>query len=818
MFSPDQWAASTGVAFYNGVATQSLRYNDDDNPYLSKTFSAGNAKTWTWSGWVKLSSTTVSNSFIYSQLSSGSDVSWLYFTSNNQLNMQSYEGGNQLDIMTNAKFRDTSAWYHIMAVLDTTQSTSTDRAKMYVNGELQTSLANTTYPSQNADLKFNNGDAPVLIGGTPDGYGTGAGYKLDGYLAEVNFVDGQALTPTSFGEFKNGVWIAKEYTGSYGTNGFRLQFNQTGTGTPSSSTIGADTSGNANHFSSSGIVASDCDMPDSPENNFATWNGVSSFATDNSEGNLKASASSGNASSRTNSTIPISSGKWYFEVRLDDAGTNTTVGIAEQASPATYPGQLAGDYVQELDNARKGNNNSFTSYGTSLTTGDIFNCAVDLDNGEIYFGKNGTYFNSSDPATNTSPAFSSIPSGLYTIVTRPYSSATEAIIVSLNAGQDSSFAGNETAQGNTDANGIGDFYYAPPSGYLALCSANLPEPTISPNQTTQADDYFNTVIYSGNNDATRTFDVGFVSDFSWFKARSAAGYAHQLYDSVRGVQKRLRSNTSDAEATNSEGVLDFDDNGLLKIGTDAFLNESGTTMVIWNWKAGGTAVSNTDGSITSSVSANTDAGFSIVNYTGTGSSATVGHGLGKKPSLIFIKRRAESSNWAVAGSVLGSTATLYLNLTNAQETYSDPTVINTQTTTTFSIGTDTNRNKNTFEHIAYCFAEIEGFSKIGSYTGNGSTDGTFVYTGFRPAFVLVKRTNSAQDWTLFDSSRNPTNATNLYLHPNNNAADGSGIGDGIDLVSNGFKMRHQANVTNNSGSPYIYMAFAENPFKYANAR
>jgi len=803
-FGSSQWMYASG--FYNGVATQSLRYNDDDSPYLQRTHSGGNQQSWTWSGWVKRGNLGQQNLFGTEQ--DGSNIGRIEFRSDHKIKVNNKTGNTNGDeCQTLAVYRDVSAWYHIVVSFDGSQSTQANRTKIYVNGILQDKQTDLSLSAGNGLINSNKQHA---VGAR----GVNLNTHFDGYMAEVNFVDGQTLDETDFGEFKNGVWIAKQYTGSYGTNGFRLQFNQTGTGTASSSTIGADTSGNDNHFSSSGIVASDCAMPDSPENNFATWNGVSSFATDNSEGNLKASASSGNANSRTNSTIPISSGKWYFEVRLDDAGTNTTVGIAEQASPATYPGQLAGDYVQELDNARKGNNNSFTSYGTSLTTGDIFNCAVDLDNGEIYFGKNGTYFNSSDPATNTSPAFSSIPSGLYTIVTRPYSSATEAIIVSLNAGQDSTFAGATTAGGNTDANGIGDFKYSVPSGYLALCTANLPEPTISPNADTQADDHFTTITRNGfGSSGGSVTGVGFKPDWYWEKIRSGAGN-HYLVDSSRGVTKGLFSNLANAEGTDTNSIQSFDADGFTWGSAD---RATDVTIVDWLWKAnGGITSSNTDGSITSSVSANTDAGFSIVSYTGTGSSATVGHGLGKKPSLIFIKRRAESSNWAVAGSVLGSTATLYLNLTNAQETYADPVIINTQTTTTFSIGTDSNRNKNTFEHIAYCFAEIEGYSKFGSYTGNGSTDGTFVYTGFRPAFVMTKETSATSSWNIYDDVRSNDNPATEALLANSSNAEGTGTD--IDIVSNGFKIRTTSGNINTSGNNYIYMSFAENPFKYSLGR
>lgn len=817
MFSPDQWAASTGVAFYNGVATQSLRFDRGSTAYLSRTPSASNRRTWTWSGWVKRGNLGNFHSLFSAttELASGNSHSYIAFNNDGLIiNNYTYPSGTNWNLQTNALFRDVSAWYHIVLVVDTTQATSTDRLKLYVNGEQVTSFSSSTYPSQNYE-GFINSTYKHKIG---NAYIASSTYGLDGYKAEVNFVDGQALTPTSFGETKNGVWIAKEYTGSYGTNGFRLQFNQTGTGTASSSTIGADTSGNANHFTSSGIVASDCDMPDSPENNFCTLNPLNTGDAVLSEGNLKTPNLTTDTNNLVASTFQVANGKWYWEFLYDNVDADYAhIGITQTngydvQSFDNYLGYRADQWSIFAGNGNKRNNQSFDSYGSGFSDNDIGMIALDMDNNKIWWGKNGTWFNSGDPASGTNAGFTNL-SGEVT----PALSSRD--IVYYNFGQDSSFVGNTTAQGNTDGNGIGDFYYSPPSGYLALCTSNLPEPTISPNADTQADDYFNTATYSGNSSTQDITSVGFQPDWVWIKSRSNASN-HYLTDVVRGTSKGLQTNIANAEVTNTNVITSFNSDGF-SLGNDATANVAnitGRTYVSWNWKAGGTAVSNTDGSITSSVSANTDAGFSIVNYTGTGSSATVGHGLGKKPSLIFIKRRAESSNWAVAGSALGSTATLYLNLTNAQETYSDPVIINTQTTTTFSIGTDTNRNKNTFEHIAYCFAEIEGYSRFGKYIGNGNADGTFVYTGFRPAFVILRRSDGTSDWFIWDDKRNENNPTNRYQQANLSDAEGSGIGDGVDFLSNGFKVRSSHIYVNVSGASHIYMAFAENPFKYANAR
>ena len=297
------------------------------------------------------------------------------------------------------------------------------------------------------------------------------------------------------------------------------------------------------------------------------------------------------------------------------------------------------------------------------------------------------------------------------------------------------------------------------------------------------------------------------------------------------MQKYLQSNTTGAEITNTEGVTDFDDNGLLKIGTDAFLNESGTTMVIWNWKANGSPVINTAGTITSQVSANTDAGFSIVTYTGSvsGSPSTIGHGLGKTPRMIIVKPRSATGNWAVYHEDLNPGSSynhaIFLNLINAKSSANNAYWGgNTMTLNNnlFSVNNSTETNTNSVTYVAYCFAEIEGYSKFGSYTGNGSADGTFVYLGFRPAFVLFKVTSTTENWTIFDNTRDEFNYVRRRIHPS--ASDAENVGNdsvgniAMDFVSNGFKIITASTNINGSGQTYIYMAFAENPFKYSTAR
>jgi hypothetical protein len=305
-------------------------------------------------------------------------------------------------------------------------------------------------------------------------------------------------------------------------------------------------------------------------------------------------------------------------------------------------------------------------------------------------------------------------------------------------------------------------------------------------------------------------------DLVWAKTRSAVS-SNLLYDSIRGVNKYLSSNQTAAEATLANSLTAFNSNGFT-VGSDSNINGSGVTNVAWQWKASGSTVSNTAGSITSTVSANTSAGFSIVTYTGTGANATVGHGLGVAPKMMIVKNRTGTNSWLVYHASIGNTGAVQLNSTNAVTTASTFWNNTSPTSTLFSVGTDNAVNSGTGTYVAYCFSEVAGYSKFGSYTGNGSTDGTFVYTGFRPKFVIVKRTDSANDWFMYDATRNKSNLTNLVIFSNLSDAESTAVSSVLDLVSNGFKFRNNGSGINGINGSYIYMAFAENPFKYSLAR
>jgi len=330
-------------------------------------------------------------------------------------------------------------------------------------------------------------------------------------------------------------------------------------------------------------------------------------------------------------------------------------------------------------------------------------------------------------------------------------------------------------------------------------------------------DYFNTKLYTGNGNTTQSItEVGFQPDWVWLKNRDSTDY-HRLVDIVRGATKTVYSNDSQVEVTNDSNgyIASFDTDGLtVNKASGNGTNTSGNKYVSWNWKAGGSASSNSNGSITSSVSANTTAGFSIVSYTGTGSNSTVGHGLGAVPRMIIVKRRDGSDSWVVQHGSLGSGKALNLDSTGAVQTY-DPYWNGTEpTSSVFSIGNDGRTNGSSETYIAYCFAEKKGYSKFSSYVGNGNSDGTFVYLGFKPAWIMIKNTGG-DNWVMFDNKREGYNPDNDFLQPNTSNSEATESGAKIDLLSNGFKLRGSGGgigQTNNSGSTFIYMAFAENPF------
>lgn len=813
--------------FYPYALDQSVRFNDNDSAYLEKTFSTtGDEQIFTISFWFKRCRTDTAE-YLFA---GGNDVSNRFHMDINASGTFQIEGksggATQVKMEGGPVLRDVGAWYHFVLRVDTTQATASDRVRLYVNGDLLTFNSNT-YPSQNANLNWNINDQ-VRIGLA--GWNTTT--HFDGYFAEFINVDGQSLAPTSFGETKAGIWIPKNYTGSYGTNGFKLAFQD-------SASLGDDTSGNGHDFTSSGLASTD-QMLDSPTSNFPTmnklWQSKGTWTT--AEGNLQNTWGANNYQSGIATMGLPATGKWYWEIYLKSRTyTNWlywNLVIADYAEGNGNNGNSAAQWsnhyfsmsAERSDTGylvvSSGSTNSIASSGI-YDTGNVIQVAFDADNKRLYLGDSGTWFLSADPSAESGDGtavwygWSDDAQGkLFPALNVNYFTYVDV----FNFGQDSTFAGNLASGGNADANGIGDFKYSVPSGYLALCAANLPAPGIDPNAGQTPDDYFNTVLYTGNQSVRTISGVGFQPDLVWAKRRSGTAESHIWVDSVRGATKTLKSNTSNPEGTNADGITGFDADGF-DLGTSLEPNTTGATYVAWNWKAGGTAVSNTDGSITSSVSASPESGFSIVTYTGTGatsSGVTIGHGLGATPDMIIGKRRDSSDNWSTWHKDLGGNYGIFLDLINARNSGMWDGYTNFSSTV-FSPPDLTYGNVSSATYVNYLFTSVEGYSKIGSHVGNGSTDGPFLYTGFRPAFVMFKRTDSTSNWSMFDAAREPTNVNDSALYANTSDAEiANNSTIELDFVSNGIKLRDAPNQFNVSGATYVWLAFAEQPFKYANAR
>jgi len=701
-------------------------------------------------------------------------------------------------IVTTAVFRDPSAWYHFVCAVDTTQATASNRVRMYVNGVEQTSFSTANYPSQNFNTSFNEVSRAHSIGRNQP-------YNnefFNGYLTEFNWVDGQQLTPSSFGETDSntGVWKPKAFSGTYGTNGFFLKFaDNSGT---TSTTLGKDSSGNANNWTPNNFSvtagAGNDSLVDTPtaygtdtgaggtvRGNYCTWNPLRpNAAMSYTNGNLDATSNGGSGRSGYG-TFGMSSGKWYFET----TGGDNSVGIANISESVSATYSAAGSY----------NLNGTTVSGkATYTTTDLIGCAYDATNGTIEFFKNG--------------------------VSQGSSSFSAGLGLDMVAQFNGTFSATRTCVANF---GQRAFAYTAPSGFKALCTQNLPPVTIGATSTTQANDYFNTVLYTGDYTTSHPITgVGFQPDLVWIKDRGLAtvyNYSHLLYDAVRGAGKELRSNATDAEADRGTGTTStfrsFDSDGFT-VGQNYSSNEVDPTaeaFVAWNWNAGGSNATNTSGTITSTVRANTTSGFSIVTYTGNGSSgATIGHGLGVAPSMFIVKSRGTTDSWGVYHASLGNTKGLYLETTGAAVTSSAFWNNTSPTSTVFSVSNNSINNASSTNYVAYCFAPVAGYSAFGSYTGNGSADGPFVYTGFRPRFVLMKYTNTTSYWIIFDTARNTYNLVTAGLRPNDSAAENTNL-FAIDVLSNGFKVRDGGGL-NGSGDTTIYAAFAEFPFKFSLAR
>lgn len=753
--------------------TNSLRFRSSASAYLSRTFGvATNANIWTWSGWIKRGSLGGTYGILgYTVGSSDADNLAVRFVSDNF----SMVGGTTSWRVTSRVFRDSAAWLHCVIAVDTTQTTPANRIKIYFNGVEETAFSTNNNPNQNTTIGVNRSGITDI--------GRYSTQYFDGYLTEVNFIDGQALTPASFGaiDLSTGVWAPSRYSGTYGTNGFYLKF----ANTSSVAALGNDSSGNNNTWTVNNVSltagATYDSMIDVPVNYSDGGNGRGNYAVLNpldfdggqntiTDGNLNV-VTSNSVISAANSSVSVSSGKWYWEitqgaitvgspwigVSKSPLGTISTNGFAQSVNGYAYNGT----------SGQKGNNNTFTAYGATYTSGDIIGVALDLDAGTLVFYKNnisqGTAF------TGLSGEFrATIGDG----------GGANTISAIANFGQR-------------------PFAYTPPAGFRALNTNNLPTPSI-----VNGANFMAATTYTGNAAARSLSNavnsVSFQPDLVWIKSRTPGATNHALFDSVRGTTKYLSSNTTTGETTLAQSLTAFGADGF-SLGTDtALVNANANSYVAWQWKE------------------SVAAGLDVVSWNSNGNNnVIINHTLGVAPSMIIAKYNSgagASPNWYVYHKSLTSGNIVALNTTGAA--FSSPSIFSSVGSSSFT----SNMNAATDTFVAYCFAEIVGFSRFGSYTGNGSTDGPFVFCGFRPRFVLIKSVaSSVYFWRIFDTSRNSFNLSDLEIYPNSPIVE-QNVNGKIDIISNGFKIRTGTGSGINDAEQYIFAAFAEVPSKYALAR
>ena len=570
-----------------------------------------------------------------------------------------------------------------------------------------------------------------------------------------------------------------------------------------------DHSGNNNDWRHYNLDESKISI-DTPNNTFATLSSITKSGTATlSDGNLYGVGGNSSTGLVGGTFPPLTSGKWYFEQLVTNSNDKTRVGFRKHTEAQNVANKGFAMNTQSAASTSYGEDFGSSGDEGRSDENDVIGHALNLDDLEMKFFKNGI-----DEATYSisaaSAAIGYVPS-FYDFS----DSGADTSEAYFNFGQDSSFGARYgPANGKTDGNDEGDFVYDPPSGHLAMCTNNLTDSAVT------AGEHFNTVIYTGNASNRSITGVGFQPDMVWFKNR-AATEDHCIYDVLRGAEIRLTpSDTGGDDDRGSVGLTSFDSDGFT-IGSGGELNGNNQGIVAWCWKANGSGSANSDGALSSTVSANTAAGFSIVTFTGNGSGTTVGHGLSKAPELIITKGRNFTDAWhtQVYPSIV-ATKTVLLDTTGA-ETTSNAFNNTAPTTSVFSVSTGYASNTRTL--AAYCFHSVDGYSKIGTYTGNAAGDdglGPFIYTGFRPKFLLVKKQTNVADWHIFDAARDTDNDVKEYLKANSNAAEATSSANAtiFDFTSNGFKLRGASGDVNGNNETYIYMAFAETQQKYSNAR
>ena len=734
----------------------------------------------------------------------GADIHQFGIDSSDRLFAYAFINSNsqRYNVKCNHVMRDTASWYHVVYIYDSGNSTSSNRIKLFINGELQTDLNSASYPSS-GENNYINGGKPMIIGHESRRFR----YPYYGYMAEFYFLDGQALDPSNFAETKTSTnqYVPIEYTGSFSGTSFYLDFENNS----STSNLGLDSSGLNNNWSANSFSVSTSDgginndsFIDSPTNNHCTINQNDHWRSSShvEDGNLKFRRSSNNFGP-ARGTFAVNSGKWYFEFRkgsgLVQAGfataehnLNYNGGDVGLNSSGSFPGGMAYD--------SRGVWYGFTgSSPSSIGNGDIIGVAFDADNFKFYFHKNGTYYGSGNPSTGSN-GITPNASNQITYVSGTY------YCPYFNA-----------ENGNGYANfGQRDFAYDIPTGFKKLSASELPDPSIKLPAK-----YLNTILYTGTGNTTQAVTgLDFSPDLCWIKNRSAAT-DHYLVNSVRGAGKHVRTSTTSAEANTTNRFVSLDANGFTvqhSGGGNGFTNGSGQNYAAWNWDGGGSSTSsNTNGSITTQVSANQTAGFSIIEFTyHTSGTASIGHGLSSPPKWIMSKTLNNSTHWVVYHSGVGPNR--WENLTTSP--FNTGTAVWDNQNPTNSIVYLGFGMVNQGAAIAFAWTDIPGFSQMGFYHGNGNNDGPFVPLSFKPAWVMYKNVSqNGGQWFIRDNVRHPDNPNNISLAAESSGTEVNSSLVDIDFCSNGIKWRQTNEGSNNNGIQYVYIAFASHPFKYANA-
>lgn len=769
---------------YNDVIEYSAMFDAVSDTNLSKTFGTSETdQKLSLSLWFKRSNLG-DEQRLFSAGADTSNITSLGFNSSDQLRFVNATGGDiNIDYVSAQRVRDCSGWYHVFVRFDTTEVVQADKVKIYINGVQITDWSTDNPAESETSFIFHN--VPHYVGQNVDGT-----KHANGYISDFYALNAVVAEVTDFGEFKNGIWVAKDYTGSYGTHGFKLDFSD-------DTHFGDDTSGNANDFTDNNMGA-DHQVIDTPENNHCIMDvNAGNVAVVTAEGGLKTQWAAFSWLTES-ATFLMKTGKWYWEVKWLDVPSTRSVmaGILDSGEWGGEPmvslffiGNVPQGFAIQLedivDNRYEGWYNNLDQTGDmglgTPAQNDVMQIAFDADNNKIWFGVNGTWYNSGNPAAGTNPTFDNgdgIDANLYDYV--PSVSMYAASVLS-NFGQ------------RTFAN-------TPPTGFNALSTSNLDEPSVIEPDS----EAVNAIIYTGTGAEHAITGVGFQPDFVWIKNRDQAD-SHCLYDSVRGATKTLHPDAEPNESTDLQHLKSFDEDGFT-LGTANEVNTNAENFVALCLKKGA------------------EYGFDIVSYPGTGDWQSINHGLGVVPEMFIVKERADdNSQWSVFHYAA-------LNKTDPETDWGRLDAVNAwsdnvnvfhdtkPTTTQFTVGISGDLSGVGDTYIAYLFASIPGLSKVFAFEGNFSQSGPYIYCGFRPRWLFWKNADlGSSNWVLIDSTRSPYNANTIKnILPSSPNAEGDTLS--IDLLSNGFKIRTTSTGTNENNNTIVGIAFAEQPFKYSNAR